>query len=95
MVYVYLHKTYANLIDTSATYLGQRINKALYFKQKFIYLYQITIMITTQGDREMHSNISIDLSRKNNSKSPYSNQRTYSHSTRNTSSQTLYAQAVN
>ena len=52
-------------------------------------------MITTQGDREMHSNISIDLSRKNNSKSSYSNQRTYSHSTRNTSSQTLYAQAVN
>ena len=52
-------------------------------------------MITTQGDREMHSNISIDLSKKNNSKTSYSNQRTYSRSTRNSSSQTLYAQAVN
>ena len=52
-------------------------------------------MITTQGDREMHSNISIDLSKKNNSKTSYSNQRNYSHSTRNTSSQSLYAQAVN
>ena len=52
-------------------------------------------MITTQGDREMHSNISIDLSRKNNSKTTYSNQKTYSHSTRTPSSQSLYAQAVN
>ena len=52
-------------------------------------------MITTQGDREMHSNISIDLSRKNNSKTTYSNQKTYSHNTRTPSSQSLYAQAVN
>ena len=49
-------------------------------------------MITTQGDREMHSNISINLSKKNNSKRNYPTEtRTY----RNTSSQTLYAQAVN
>ena len=52
-------------------------------------------MITTQGDREMHSNISIDLSRKNNSKRNYSTDtRTYNNS-RNISSQSLYAQAIN
>jgi hypothetical protein len=50
-------------------------------------------MITTQGDREMHSNISINLSRKSNSKRNYPTEtRTY---TKNTSSQSLYAQAVN
>jgi hypothetical protein len=65
-------------------------------------------MITTQGDREMHSNISIDLSKKNNSKRDYTshtNTKSYGTDTRtygprNTnhsraSSQTLYAQAVN
>jgi len=65
-------------------------------------------MITTQGDREMHSNISIDLSKKNNSKRDYTshtNTKSYgtdtrTYGTRNTnhtrtSSQTLYAQAVN
>ena len=52
-------------------------------------------MITTQGDREMHSNISINLSKKSNSKRSYPTEtRTYNNS-RNTSSQTLYAQAVN
>jgi len=52
-------------------------------------------MITTQGDREMHSNISINLGRKNNSKKDYTTEtRTYNNS-RNTSSQSLYAQAVN
>ena len=52
-------------------------------------------MITTQGDREMHSNISINLSKKSNSKRNYSTEtRTYNNS-RNTSSQSLYAQAVN
>ena len=51
-------------------------------------------MITTQGDREMHSNISIDLSRKSNSKKNYPTEtRTYN-SSRNTSNQSLYAQAV-
>ena len=51
-------------------------------------------MITTQGDREMHSNISINLSKKSNSKRSYPTEtRTYNNS-RNTSSQTLYAQAV-
>ncbi len=57
-------------------------------------------MITTQGDREMHSNISIDLSRKNNSKKAYSNTHSYwtntkTYNTRTPSSQSLYAQAVN
>lgn len=56
-------------------------------------------MITTQGDREMHSNISIDLSKKNNSKRTYSSHQSYSTSTksytRTPSSQSLYAQAVN
>ena len=57
-------------------------------------------MITTQGDREMHSNISIDLSKKNNSKRTYSNTRSYwtstnTYSARTPSSQSLYAQAVN
>ena len=52
-------------------------------------------MITTQGDREMHSNISINLSKKSNSKRNYPTEtRTYNNS-RNTSSQSLYAQAVN
>ena len=57
-------------------------------------------MITTQGDREMHSNISINLSKKSNSKKNYpSNNQSYStnrttHS-RTTSDQSLYAQAVN
>ena len=51
-------------------------------------------MITTQGDREMHSNISINLSKKSNSKRNYPTEtRTYNY--RNTSSQSLYAQAVN
>ena len=64
-------------------------------------------MITTQWDREMHSNISIDLSKKSNSKKDYSQQnnvksysstqksqwtRTSSHA--KNSGQTLYAQAV-
>ena len=57
-------------------------------------------MITTQGDREMHSNISIDLSKKNNSKRTYSNNHSYwtntkTYNTRTPSSQSLYAQAVN
>lgn len=57
-------------------------------------------MITTQGDREMHSNISIDLSKKNNSKRTYSNTHSYwtntkTYNTRTPSSQSLYAQAVN
>jgi hypothetical protein len=56
-------------------------------------------MITSQGDREMHSNISIDLSKKNNSKRVYSNnQANSSHSksyTKTSNSQSLYAQAVN
>ena len=66
----------------------------LSFKQKFI-LFYIEIMITTQGDREMHSNISINLSKKSNSKRNYPTEtRTYNNS-RNTSSQSLYAQAVN
>ena len=56
----------------------------------------MTIMITTQGDREMHSNISIDLSRKNNSKKTYSNTHSYwtntkTYNTRTPSSQSLYA----
>lgn len=57
-------------------------------------------MITTQGDREMYSNISIDLSKKNNSKRTYSATNNNStnkihHTKRTSSSQTLYAQAVN
>ena len=57
-------------------------------------------MITTQGDREMHSNISIDLSKKNNSKRTYSSNHSYwtntkTYNTRTPSSQSLYAQAVN
>ena len=57
-------------------------------------------MITTQGDREMHSNISIDLSKKSNSKRTYSSHQSYStntktYNTRTPSSQSLYAQAVN
>jgi hypothetical protein len=51
-------------------------------------------MITTQGDREMHSNISINLGRKNNSKKDYQTE-TRTYNPRNTSSQSLYAQAVN
>ena len=51
-------------------------------------------MITTQGDREMHSNISINLSRKSNSKRNYPTE-TRTYNSRNTSSQSLYAQAVN
>jgi hypothetical protein len=51
-------------------------------------------MITTQGDREMHSNISINLSKKSNSKRNYpSETRTYN--SKSSSSQSLYAQAVN
>ena len=57
-------------------------------------------MITTQGDREMHSNISIDLSKKSNSKRTYSNNHSYwtntkTYNTRTPFSQSLYAQAVN
>ena len=58
-------------------------------------------MITTHGDREMHSNISIDLSRKSNSKKNYtSNNHTNSTSTktqnwRNLHNHSLYDQAVN
>jgi len=58
-------------------------------------------MITTHGDREMHSNISIDLSKKNNSKRDYPNNNqtkwtnTRTHNWRNLHSQSLYAQAVN
>lgn len=51
-------------------------------------------MITTQGDREMHSNISINLSKKSNSKRIYPTE-TRTYNSRNTSSQSLYAQAVN
>ena len=51
-------------------------------------------MITTQGDREMHSNISINLNKKNNSKRSYPTE-TRTYNSRNTSSQSLYAQAVN
>ena len=51
-------------------------------------------MITTQGDREMHSNISINLNKKNNSKRSYPTG-TKTYNSRNTSSQSLYAQAVN
>ena len=51
-------------------------------------------MITTQGDREMHSNISINLSKKSNSKRNYPME-TRTYNSRNTSSQSLYAQAVN
>ena len=52
-------------------------------------------MITTQGDREMHSNISINLSKKSNSKRNYPTE-TRTYNSRNTSSsQSLYAQAVN
>ena len=51
-------------------------------------------MITTQGDREMHSNISINLSKKNNSKRNYPTE-TRTYNTKNASSQSLYAQAVN
>ena len=51
-------------------------------------------MITTQGDREMHSNISINLSKKSNSKRSYPTE-TRTYNSRNTSSQSLYAQAVN
>jgi hypothetical protein len=66
----------------------------LSFKQKFI-LFYIEIMITTQGDREMHSNISINLSKKSNSKRNYPTE-TRTYNSRNTSSsQSLYAQAVN
>ena len=58
-------------------------------------------MITTHGDREMHSNISIDLSKKSNSKRNYtSNNHTNSTSTkaqnwRNLHNHSLYDQAVN
>lgn len=51
-------------------------------------------MITTQGDREMHSNISINLSKKSNSKRNYPTE-TRTYNSRNTSSQSLYAQAAN
>ena len=52
-------------------------------------------MITTQGDREMHSNISINLSKKSNSKRSYPTEtRTYN-SRSTSSSQSLYAQAAN
>ena len=50
-------------------------------------------MITTQGDREMHSNISINLSKKSNSKRNYPTE-TRTYNSRNTSSQSLYAQAA-
>ena len=51
-------------------------------------------MITTQGDREMHSNISINLSKKSNSKRNYPTE-TRTYNSRSTPSQSLYAQAVN
>ena len=66
----------------------------LSFKQKFI-LFYIEIMITTQGDREMHSNISINLSKKSNSKRSYPTETRIYNSRNTSSSQSLYAQAVN
>ena len=58
-------------------------------------------MTTTQGDREMYSNISINFSWKNKSKINYSTQtsvktyRTKNTTNKKSSSQSLYAQAVN
>ena len=68
------------------------MNKVLILNKNLYYLYQI--MITTQGDREMHSNISINLSKKSNSKRNYPTE-TRTYNSKNPSSQSLYAQAVN
>ena len=68
------------------------IDKALF--QTKIYIIYTKFMITTQGDREMHSNISINLSKKSNSKRNYPTE-TRTYNSKNSSSQSLYAQAVN
>jgi hypothetical protein len=88
--------TYVNLPNPTSG--KQEIYKVLSSNKNLYYLYRI--MITTQGDREMHSNISINLSRKSNSKKNYSSNQSYSTDTRtytskNSSSQSLYAQAMN
>ena len=69
------------------------IDKVLF--QTKIYIIYTKFMITTQGEREMHSNISINLSKKSNSKRNYPTE-TRTYNSRNTSSsESLYAQAVN